>query len=72
MPRKMPRARWQDSHADEVWRLKQEGRSVKELAAHFKVSEPLIRAALRIVADRASSTGQFAESPPQQSGPEVE
>ncbi len=72
LPRKMPRARWQDSHADEVWRLKQEGRSVKELAAHFKVSEPLIRAALRIVADRASSTGQFAESPPQQSGPEVE
>ncbi len=44
LPRKMPRARWQDSYADEVWARKQEGRTVKQLAAHFDVSEPLIRA----------------------------
>jgi uncharacterized protein (DUF433 family) len=72
LPRKMPRARWQDSHAEEVWALKQEGRSVKEMAAHFEVSEPLIRAALKIGAARASSMGEPTESLPQQSGPEVE
>jgi DNA invertase Pin-like site-specific DNA recombinase len=52
LPRKMPRARWQDSHADEVWALRQAGRSMKELAAHFGKSEPLIRAALVIAAGR--------------------
>jgi DNA invertase Pin-like site-specific DNA recombinase len=72
LPRKMPRARWQDSHADEVWALKQEGRTVKQLAAHFEVSEPLIRAALKIAAERSNATGGPTESPPQQSGPEVE
>jgi len=72
LPRKMPRARWQDSHCDEVWALRQNGRSVKQLAAHFEVSEPLIRAALKIVADRASSTGGPTELPAQPSGPEAE
>lgn len=65
LPRKMPRARWQDSHADEVWALKQEGRSITQLATYFGVSKPLIRAALRIVADRVSSTGRLTESFPQ-------
>jgi uncharacterized protein (DUF433 family) len=72
LPRKMPRARWQDSHANAVWALRQEGRSMKELAAHFDVSEPLIRAALKIVADRASSTGQATEPPPPQFGSDCE
>jgi DNA invertase Pin-like site-specific DNA recombinase len=70
LPRKMARARWQDSHADEVWALRQQGRSMKELAAHFDVSEPLIRAALKIVADRAGPTETPTEPPP--SGSEVE
>lgn len=72
LPRKMPRARWQDSHADAVWALRQEGRSMKELTAHFDVSEPLIRAALKIVADRTGPTETPAEPPPPQSGSEVE
>lgn len=63
LPRKMPRAKWQDSHAEEVWALKQEGRTVKQLAAHFEVSEPLIRAALVIAAKKSSSTGESAEIP---------
>ena len=71
LPRKMRRARWQDSHADAVWALRQEGRSMKELAAHFGVSEPLIRAALKIVADRTAPTEPPTEPPPQ-SGSEVE
>lgn len=75
LPRKMRRARWQDSHADEVWALKQQGRTVKQLAAHFEVSEPLIRAALALAAKKASSTqpsGQSVEVPPEQSGVEDE
>jgi DNA invertase Pin-like site-specific DNA recombinase len=71
LPRKMARARWQDSHADAVWALRQEGHSMKELAAHFDVSEPLIRAALKIVADRTGPTETPTE-PLQQSGSEVE
>src|SRR6185312_10107759 len=63
LPRKMPRARWQDSHADEVWALKQEGRTVKQLSAHFEVSEPLIRAALALAAKKPSSTAESAEIP---------
>jgi DNA invertase Pin-like site-specific DNA recombinase len=63
LPRKMPRAKWQDSHADEVRALKQEGRTVKQLAAHFEVSEPLIRAALALAAKKSSSTGESAEIP---------
>jgi DNA-binding FadR family transcriptional regulator len=38
---------------------------MKELAAHFGVSEPLIRAALKIVADRTGLTETPAEPPPQ-------
>lgn len=63
LPRKMPRARWQDSHADAVWEMRQQGRSMKELAAHFEVSEPLIRAALKIVADRTATTEPPTEPP---------
>jgi DNA invertase Pin-like site-specific DNA recombinase/uncharacterized protein (DUF433 family) len=63
LPRKMPRAKWQDSHAEEVWALKQEGRTVKQLAAHFEVSEPLIRAALAIGAKKSSSTAESAANP---------
>ena len=48
LPKKTPRARWQDSHYAEVARLKKEGRSVKELSVHFGKSEPLIRAALEL------------------------
>ena len=70
LPRKMPRARWQDSHAEEVWALRQEGWSLKKLAAHFDVSEPLIRAALVIASGGSSPTGQPAESPPDPAGPD--
>lgn len=63
LPRKMPRARWQDSHAEAVWALRQEGQSVKQLAAHFGVSEPLIRAALAIAASRSSSAAPPADAP---------
>ena len=71
LPRKMARARWQDSHADAVWALRQQGHSMKELAAHFGASDPLIRAALKIVADRTGPTETPTE-PPRQSGSEVE
>jgi len=47
-PRKMPRARWQDSHYPEVMAMQKAGRLVREIAAHFGKSEPLVTAALKI------------------------
>jgi len=51
-PRKMPRARWQDSHYEEVARLRAEGMSVAAMAKMFDVSEPLIREAEKIAATK--------------------
>jgi hypothetical protein len=67
LPRKMARARWQDSHYTEVQVLIKEGWSVKKMADHFKVSEPLIRAALAIVADSPTPTAGRAGTPPPKS-----
>jgi DNA invertase Pin-like site-specific DNA recombinase len=64
LPRKMARARWQDSHFVEVHRLKSEGWSVKRLAAHFNVSEPLIRAALEIASSNPIAPSQPSDLPP--------
>ncbi len=72
LPRKMLRARCEDSHAEELWALWQEGRSTEQRDAHFGRSEPLIRVALNLAASRTSSTGQPVGLPPEQSGPEVE
>ncbi len=68
LPRKMPRARWQDSHADEVWTLRQGGRTMKELSAHFEKSEPLIRAALVIAAGRPADPAPPVQLPPDPAG----
>ncbi len=64
LPRKMPRARWQDSHFEEVHRLKLEGWSVQKMAAHFDKSEPLIRAALELAANNPISPSQLADLVP--------
>lgn len=48
LPRKQPRARWEDDHFTEVWNKKGEGLSVRQMSDHFEVSEPLIRNALRL------------------------
>ena len=46
LPREAVRVRWHEDHADEVKRLRNQGQTTKELAAHFKKSETTIRAAL--------------------------
>ena len=53
VPKKMARARWQDSHYVEVAAREAEGQSVAVMSAHFGVSEPLIRSALIIAAEKA-------------------
>ena len=53
VPKKMARARWQDTHYLEVAARKAEGHSVPAMSAHFGVSEPLIRSALVIAAEKA-------------------
>ena len=58
----MPRPRWQDAHFEEVARRKAAGDSVATMAAHFGVSEPLIRSALRIAELKAAEDGLEAEA----------
>lgn len=48
LPKKSRRSRWEESHFKEVARLHGEGKTVKELSQHFDVSEPLIRASLKL------------------------
>jgi DNA invertase Pin-like site-specific DNA recombinase len=48
LPSRMPRRRWEEDHASEVARLRAEGKTLKELVAHFGESEPTIRKALRL------------------------
>ncbi len=47
-PRKMPRARWQDSHYPEVMAMRKTGKLMREIAAHFGVSEPLVKWAVEL------------------------
>ncbi|HEY1376062.1 MAG TPA: recombinase family protein [Gemmataceae bacterium] len=58
VPRKMRRARWQDSHYEEVNHLYKEGMTQKQLTAHFGKSEPIIRLALRLAAENGLATDQ--------------
>jgi hypothetical protein len=51
-PRKMPRARWEDSHYVEVAAAHRSGMSIRELCCQFHKSEPLIRAALRLADEK--------------------
>jgi uncharacterized protein (DUF433 family) len=46
LPKKMPRPRWAIDHAEEVARLKRQGMSTADLAAHFNKSDTTIREAL--------------------------
>lgn len=57
LPKKMPRARWQDLHFQEVGALRRQGCSLKDLCRHFGRSEPLIRAALRLAQETAQREG---------------
>lgn len=57
LPKKMPRARWQDLHFQEVAALRRQGCSLKDLCRHFGRSEPLIRAALRLAQETAQREG---------------
>jgi DNA invertase Pin-like site-specific DNA recombinase len=66
LPKKMPRARWEDSHYAEVARMRAEGVSVAEMSRIFDVSEPLIRNALKIAVEKkaeAESEAKPAENP---------
>lgn len=63
LPTKMPRRRWEEDHAAEVVQLKAQGKTVKELAAHFGKSEPTIRKALRFAAGRQEKLPDEGASP---------
>jgi DNA invertase Pin-like site-specific DNA recombinase len=67
LPRKMPRPRWPEQHFPEVARLHGQGMSVQELCQHFARSEPLVRRALRLAAERTqqphSQAGSEERSP---------
>ena len=56
LPRKMPRGRWPEAHFAEVAAKRAEGRKVAELCRIFGKSEPLIRAALVLAAERGIAT----------------
>jgi DNA invertase Pin-like site-specific DNA recombinase len=56
LPTKMPRRRWEEDHALEVARLRAEGKTLKELMAHFGKSEPTIRKALRSAAEGSTAS----------------
>ena len=45
LPRKMPRARWDETHADEVFRRKQVGESLEALAREYKRCDETVRKA---------------------------
>jgi uncharacterized protein (DUF433 family) len=47
VPRKMPRGRWAEQHAEEVAGKRKEGLTMKQLARHFGKSEPILRQAIR-------------------------
>jgi uncharacterized protein (DUF433 family) len=46
LPRKIGRPRWQDSHWEEVMKMKASGMSTPQIAKHYDVSEPLVRWAI--------------------------
>ena len=53
MPKKMPRARWDEVHAEEVAAKKAEGLGTNELAKHFSKSDTTIRKALEYAKEMA-------------------
>jgi DNA invertase Pin-like site-specific DNA recombinase len=53
-PKKMRRSRWPEQHFLEVAELRRQGLKLQDLCRHFRRSEPLIRAALRLADDNAS------------------
>lgn len=54
LPRKKARARWQDSHYEEVAAMKARGMAVPAIAKYFGVSEPLVYWALDLAAAKAN------------------
>ncbi len=64
LPKKMPRRRWAEDHAEEVARLRQTGMTFAELARHFKKSDPTIRAALRHAAAKNGKPPSAPSPPP--------
>jgi site-specific DNA recombinase len=58
LPRKMPRGRWPEAHFAEVAAQRAEGRTMAELCRIFEKSEPLIRAALVLAAERGIATSK--------------
>lgn len=61
LPRKMPRTRWEDEHFAAVWKKLAEGLSVPQMSQHFEVSEPLIRAAMRLAENAFGDHGVPAD-----------
>ena len=53
LPRKMPRARWEESVADEVFLRKQAGESMESIAQHYRKCEETIRKAVVLGRKRA-------------------
>lgn len=53
LPRKMPRPRWHETHADEVFRRKQAGESLESLARQYKKCEETLRKAVVLGRNRA-------------------
>jgi uncharacterized protein (DUF433 family) len=58
LPRKIPRRRWTEDHADEVMRSRQTGMSTDALAEHFGKSDTTIRAALKYAVGIATAGGR--------------
>ena len=57
LPKKMPRARWHEDHAEEVAASKATGMGTCELARHFQKSDTTIRAAIKHAATRNARGG---------------
>lgn len=57
LPKKMPRARWQEQHFRKVAELRRQGYSMADLCRHFGRSEPLIRAALKLAEQDVQQNG---------------
>jgi uncharacterized protein (DUF433 family) len=56
MPRKMPRRRWEDEHAQEVLRLRKLGQGMSQLAEHFGKCVETIRKGLRFAEQQETAT----------------
>ena len=67
LPRKMPRGRWHEDHADEVMKLKKEGLGTNQLVERFGKSDTTIRAALKHAEEKAA--GRSLAKAADESGP---